>query len=152
MKIIFITVLVLLILGTSTYALVQYREDVKGGPDTVLENAVVPEGEPIFLWEYSAYEIEGILHTRISLTASYPSGAAITKTIDDIEGGCNEYSELDEDVYRHSTMIICYYAGLGRYYKVIADGDGYVVQRKEFEEASPDYSPPQQEYQDIATF
>ncbi len=49
-------------------------------------------------------------------------------------------------------MIICYYAGLGRYYKVVEDRDGYAVQRRVFEEASPDYDPPPQAYETVVRF
>ena len=116
------------------------------------ESTPTPQGPPTFSWEYEPYETPYIPHTIISLTATYPDGTRVTKVIEDIEGGCNVFTEPDADVYENSTMIMCYYAGFGRYYKVIANGQGYSVERKEFEEASPDYNPPQPGYQSIVTF
>jgi hypothetical protein len=113
---------------------------------------VVPEGKPTFAWSYSESEENGIPHTEITLVAVYENGASQKKVIGRIEGGCNSYDDQDSDVYERSKMIICYYAGLGRYYKVVADGDAYLVQRKVFEEASPDYAPPVQEFETVATF
>lgn len=106
-----------------------------------------------FEWVYeSKDEKDGIPQTAISLVAHYTDGTTEKKLVDDIEGGCNEYSSPDKDVYTGSKMIICYYAGFGRYYKVVKAGDAYLVQRKEFEEASPDYNPPVQSFQTIVQF
>ncbi len=113
----------------------------------------VPRGEPIFTWDYSEpVEKNFIPHSTISLTATYPGGETRTKEIETIEGGCNEYPEADKDVYKDSTMIICYYAGFGRYYKVVKSESKYLVQRKEFEEGSPEYVPPEQEFQTVSQF
>ncbi|HRH55703.1 MAG TPA: hypothetical protein PK609_02450 [Candidatus Paceibacterota bacterium] len=109
-------------------------------------------GDPSFEWSYKAFTENEIPYSRISLTAEYPNGATDRKEIDTIAGGCNEFIEPDADVYPQSTMIICYYAGLGHYYKVV-EGDGaYLVQRKVFEEASPEYNPEPEEFEVIAQF
>lgn len=113
---------------------------------------VAPEGDPTFTWSYVPSEKNEIPQSTISLTATYPNGAKHTKEVETIEGGCNEHPDPDKDVYKQSQMIICYYAGFGRYYKVIKAPTGYAVQRKEFEEASPDYNPPKQEFKTVATF
>lgn len=114
--------------------------------------AVVYEGAPTFTWNYRSFEKNDLPHSDISLVATYSNGMSKTKLIDTIEGGCNEYVSPDKDVYKDSTMIICYYAGFGQYYKVVERDGGYDVQRREFEEASPDYNPPKQEFKTIATF
>lgn len=113
-----------------------------------------PIGEPVFTWSYEPIdESAEIPRTSVSLTANYPDGNKITKQIEVIQGGdCNEYQSPDQDVYPKSEMIICYYAGFGEYYKVVKDVDKYLVKRKMFEEASPDYNPPQAQFEVLAEF
>lgn len=102
-----------------------------------------------FEWLYSPFEKNDMPWVKISLSAKYDDGTSETKLIDTIEGSCVDYDKRDADVYPASTMIMCYYAGFGRYYKVVKKESGYEVQRKEFEEASPEYSPPVQDFQTI---
>ncbi len=109
-------------------------------------------GAPTFEWKYAPFEKDFIPYNVISLVATYPDGATRVKEIDTIEGGCNEYVNPDKDVYLKSTEIICYYAGFGRYYKVVEEGKEYLVKRKEFEEASPDHNPPVQDFMVIERF
>lgn len=126
------------------------------------ESEAILRGEPAgaalrakqtFAWSFRSFEIDGIPRTAISLTARDIAGASsVTKDIDEIEGGCNDYPEPDADLYQYSTMIICYYAGLGRYYKVVESGTGFAVMRLVFEEAGPDYDPPIQQYEVIERF
>lgn len=105
-----------------------------------------------FEWLYFSFEKDGIPQTTISLQASYDDGTTQTKEIGTVEGNCNVYDERDADIYPGSEMIICYYAGFGRYYKVVKSGSGYIVQRKEFEEVSPDYSPPIRGFETVVIF
>lgn len=109
-------------------------------------------GLPTFIWSYESFESEMIPRTKVSITARYEDGTAETKPVETIEGNCNEYTEADADVYPKSTMIICYYAGFGRYYKVVENNGKYQVLRKEFEEASPDYEPPVANYEVLVSF
>jgi hypothetical protein len=109
----------------------------------------VPEGST-FAWTYAPSDVDGIPHSAIGLAITFPDGTVRSKAIDDIEGGCNDYPLPDADVYAGSTMITCYYAGLGRYFKIVESDDGYLVQRRIFEEASPDYSPPDLPFETIA--
>lgn len=118
--------------------------------EITVEEKVV--GIPTFTWSYKSSTIGDIPQTEISLTAKYEDGNSVTKVIDTVEGNCNEYEDADADTYERSSMIICYYAGLGRYFKVVADGAGYTVLRKIFEEASPEYDPPTHQYEAIASF
>lgn len=114
--------------------------------------AQAPVGKPTFTWSYRSSEKSGIPQTEVILSATYENGMSETHTIDQIEGSCNEYEPKDANAYERSTMIICYYAGLGRYYKVVEGTGGYTAERKVFEEASPDYDPPQQEYEVVSQF
>lgn len=115
--------------------------------------AQVDKSNAQFEWVYEPKgEKDGIPQTTVSLVAHYTDGTSEKKQIDNIEWGCNEYSNPDKDVYLGSKMIICYYAGFGRYYKVVKAGDVYLVQRKEFEEASPEYSPPVEDFKTLVQF
>ena len=150
MKNIFIIGAVLIILAISGFYFftgTPRQEMPSENPET--ETAA---GTPIFTWSYQTSEDTDIPHTAIELTATYENGTSETKIIDNIEGSCDTYENADEDVYERSTMIICYYAGLGHYFKVVADSNGYSVKRNVFEEASPEYDPPHQPYETVAIF
>ncbi len=160
MKKILIVLLILALAALGVFAATRYLVNTENAPHTgdngtqpdQSEKIAVPQGQPTFLWEYDAYETPEIHRTIISLTATYPDGTSRTKVVENIEGSCNELTDPDTNAYEHSTVIMCYYAGFGRYYKVMADDQGYTVERKEFEEASPDYNPPQEEYRSIMRF
>lgn len=143
-----VLVIVCVLIVSGVYFFTKRVESVKDTDQTI----DVPEGKPVFTWSYSSFEKNEIPRTTISLSARYENGFVVTKMIDTIEGGCNEYQERDVDVYAGSSVIICYYAGLGRYFKVVENGSIYEVKRKEFEEASPDYNPPVRTFETIATF
>lgn len=113
---------------------------------------MLPEGRPVFTWHYTPFAGEETPKTAITIRATYPNGEVVSKDIGIVEGGCNVYDNRDADVYKQSDMIICYYAGLGRYYKVVEGNGVYKVQRKIFEEASPDYNPPQQSFETVVEF
>ena len=118
----------------------------------VAEEEDVPQGEPMFTWVYSSLEEGEILRTKVSLRAMYFDGASRTKEIDTVDGTCNTYPSPDDDVYRKSEQIICYYAGLGNYFKIVAQDGKYLVQKRTFEEASPDYTPPVTGFETVAEF
>lgn len=111
-----------------------------------------PSLRPAFEWRYTPSMRGDIPYSTIALVARYPDGFVKTKDIDTIAGGCNEYEPADTDVYEKSSMIICYYAGLGHYYKVVESDGHYLVKRKVFEEASPEYAPPPEEFKTIVRF
>lgn len=121
--------------------------------EPVIQREEVPHGEPTFSWSYSTDESGEIPRTRITLRAMYFDGTSRTKEIDTVDGTCNVYPSPETDVYPKSDQIICYYAGFGLYYKVVVTGNGtYAVQRREFEEASPDYDPPVTGFETIVVF
>ncbi len=108
--------------------------------------------EPVFTWRYEEFEGEYFFNSRIFLDVTYPNGTTNTKLIDTIVGGCSDAPEQNEIIAPHSAKIICYYAGLGHYFKVIKGPQSYLVQRKIFEEATPDYNPPVYKYETVAEF
>lgn len=140
--------LCVILVASGIFFFTKNKEPIKQSESVV----TTPEGKPLFTWSYASFEKDEILRTTISLTARYANGFATTKVIDTIEGTCNEYENRDADVYSESSMIICYYAGLGRYFKVVERENLYEVKRKEFEEASPDYNPPVRTFETVATF
>lgn len=128
-----------------------FEDSIK--PSAEPENeAKTDRGLPTFTWSYESFESEMIPRTTVSINARYEDGTSETKQVETIEGNCNEYTEPDADVYSKSTMITCYYAGFGRYYKVVEKNGEYQVLRKEFEEASPDYEPPIANYEVLVNF
>jgi hypothetical protein len=143
-----VTVIILIIM---VYFLV-HRQEPQQGENPIVSTPQTPLGKPAFEWSYSYSSRSDIPWTTVHITARYPDGATTTKQLETIEGGCNEYEKRDADVYPLSQMIICYYAGLGRYYKVVEEGNGYAVKRKTFEEATPDYNPPVQQFETVTTF
>ncbi len=119
-------------------------------PRAVEESTVpAPQGAPTMTWLYVPIEGE-TPHTALSLKATYPSGTVTVLEVETIEGSCNDFEDRDADVYANSQMIICYYAGLGRYYKVVENDTAYLVQRRVFEEGTPDYMPPREEFETVA--
>ena len=152
MKIIITATIGIVVLGAIVFLVTQKEPTSSEMVGEIKDDEVKSKGEPEFSWSYEAFEEDMIPKTHISLTATYEDGTKRRQMIDTIEGDCNEYVEPDSDVYARSTMIICYYAGFGRYYKVVEADGRYAVERKEFEEASPDYEPPVQEFEVIARF
>lgn len=130
------------------YAIVQPRHKTVVPPPTTL----TPSGEPTFTWQYTYITSGDFPKTHVALTATYPDETTIKKEIDSPDGSCNEYANPDKDIYKDSTMIICYAAGLGHYYKVVQVNNEYLVKRKTFEEGSPEYTPPNLPFETIAKF
>lgn len=125
--------------------------------EEVIENKVETkispfEGDPHFEWSFVSFEEHNIPKVTIHLSAEYPNGEVKSREIETTEGSCNTYDTRDTDVYIQSEMIICYYAGFGQYYKVVESQSGYLIQKKVFEEASPDYNPPQLPFEILMKF
>ena len=153
-KVLLILGAILIILVAGFFAFNSYIYNEKQAPvdQATEETPAVALGEPTFEWKHESFTEEEIPRTTISLEARYENGTVIETEIDTIQGGCNEYVEPDDDVYEGSEMIICYYAGLGHYFKVVDSSQAYLVQRKVFEEATPDYSPEPEPFETIAQF
>lgn len=143
----FILFVLLVVIAIALYAIVPQTP-----PSTIPAPVATTEGDPMFAWTYTAVMDRNFPKTRVTLTATYPNGAVVTKDIDTADGSCNDYADPDTDVYPKSTMIICYGAGFGTYYKVVQADTAYVVMQKSFEEGSPEYNPPAQSFQEVARF
>lgn len=151
-KIILTSVAIVILLVGGFYLTIEKQELVEEPVKQKEPSVTTQEEEPTFEWSYTYSSKSDIPRSTIHLTAKYPSGASTTKQIETIEGTCNEYENRDPDVYPKSQMIICYYAGFGRYYKVVEEGASYAIKRKEFEEASPDYNPPIAPFETLVRF
>ncbi len=112
--------------------------------------------EPLaFIWRYekaSTLNSDGLPKTNVFLEAVYPNGSIDRKLIDTRDGGCNDLPDSDADSVAISHDAQCYAAGLGYHYKVTKGETSYLVQRKKFEEASPDYTPPVSAYEVVGEF
>lgn len=142
----------LLLLVTAFFALNYYIYWEKQGSGSPVPSETTGAGAPTFTWTYASSSKDDIPYSTISLAAEYPDGSVQAREIDTVVGDCNEYAEADTDTYENSTMIICYYAGLGHYFKIVEADGTYLVQRKTFEEASPDYTPPIESFKTILRF
>lgn len=145
---------VIALLGVlSFYFFTEMRNPTVPTVETViLDEEKEARGAPTFTWSYHTFEGTDFPVTEISLTAAYEDGSSETKLIEKIQGSCNDYEDPDQMIYERSTMSMCYYAGYGHYYKVIEELESYAVQRRIFEEASPDYEPPILPFETIARF
>lgn len=145
-----LAILVIVITGLAAYNAFGPRAEAPGMEGMPQETS---QGEPTFSWQYATDENGEIPQTKISLSAAYPDGSSVTKAIDTVDGTCDAYPTPDENIYAKSEQIICYYAGLGHYFKVVAEEDGtYAIRKRTFEEASPDYDPPVTGFETIVVF
>lgn len=144
-----------LILILASYLIVKENISTKiidNNQNNIKEENDYPVGLPTFSWSYEEFDKDEISQSTIFLTAEYENGVNIKKEIDTIEGGCNVFIDPDKDIYDKSEMIICYYAGLGRYYKIVKDEENFLVKRKIFEEYHPDLTPPKTDFETIYIF
>ena len=129
---------------------------------TALVNTEAPTQEtigttepPVFVWKYekaTTLNLDGLPKTNVFLEATYSNGAVERKLIATTDGGCNDLPESDADSVPTSNDAQCYAAGLGYHFKVTKGSASYLVQKKRFEEASPDYTPPASVYEVVAEF
>jgi hypothetical protein len=75
-----------------------------------------------------------------------------SKLIQISHGSCNELPDVDPDSVQGTTNVQCYGAGFGFVFKITKGEKSYQVMKKEFEEGSPGYDPPPQEYKVVAEF
>lgn len=119
------------------------------------EESNEPKEPPVFTWRFEealTLNPDGNPQTKVFLTATYENGKVESKLIKTTDGGCNELPDRDTDSAPYTESVQCYYAGLGYRFKITEGEGAYLVWQKEFEEGSPDYIPPEQEYQKVAEF
>lgn len=110
---------------------------------------------PIFNWRYeeaSTLNPDGNPSTNVFLDVNYPNKTTLSKLIQNEPGSCNSLPDAEPGSVPNSVSIQCYYAGFGAKYKIVLVSTSYQIQKKEFEEGSPDYNPPEQQYKTVAEF
>lgn len=152
-----VVVSILLILGLLVFVCKTYvYPNIKSA-------AIIPPAEnikennqpPIFTWKYTndtSLNPDGNPQTVIFLEALYPDGTIQSKRIDMTPSSCNDVPDTEVGSAPYSTNIQCYGAGLGYRFKVTTGETSYLVERKMFEESTPDYNPPQNAYEVISEF
>jgi hypothetical protein len=137
--------LIVIGLGVLAYkTFFQTTEPIVSEPTTTIPEPTASVQLPTFTWSYEADDSlnpDGNPQTNVFLSVRYPNGITKRSLIDTTQGSCNELYEAELDSVAGSANIQCYYAGLGYVFKITKGEKAYLVQRKEFEEASPDYEP-----------
>ena len=118
---------------------------VPAAPDEAAERTV--EG---FAWDLADVEDSEYDETEVTLIVRYDDGTSQRIGADTVEGSCYD-EDVETALAPGSTQITCYYAGLGHKFRVLDSDDAYLLQMRVFEEAGPDYAPPVQEFETIAT-
>lgn len=151
----FIIVVIVFIIGYFVFSKISPKNQVNDDlVSSEVVNEIVPTGKPVLTWDLQYTDETEYPETTLSLKATYENDVIITKEIDTAQGSCNVYDNPKKEViYEKSEMIICYFAGLGHYYKIVENQEGkYDVQRRIFEEGSPDHNPPVLPFETIVQF
>lgn len=111
---------------------------------------------PSLSWSYESVPNEDYPKSIVSLAIDDGSEFPSMYTVETIDGSCNtvdqsSYSDEGEKVSLagDSSPILCYFAGFGRIFRVIEEENSYVVQGKDIEEGSPEYTPPETRFETI---
>lgn len=134
------------------YALNNYIYNEKQGDNPT---PVVSMEAPTFTWRFEEADTlngDGNPNTNVFIDAKYSDGEVISKLIQVSHGSCNELPDVDGDTLSGTKNVQCYGAGFGFVFKITKGEKSYQVMKKEFDEGSPDYSPPPQEYKVVAEF
>lgn len=110
---------------------------------------------PTFSWRFEEADSlngDGNPNTNVFLNVKYSDGQTDTKLIQVSHGSCNELPDAEKDSLAGTKNVQCYGAGFGFYFKIVKGEKSYQIMKKEFDEGSPDYSPPPQEYKVVAEF
>ncbi|MDQ5952974.1 MAG: hypothetical protein QG551_202 [Patescibacteria group bacterium] len=147
-KTFFIIILTIGVLVGGFYVLNNHIYNEKQSPVTATETLEdTPREAPIFTWSFkpaNSLNGDGNPNTDVFVEAKYSDGEIVKKLVDTSHGGCNQLPDSDN--------VQCYGAGLGFNYRITKGEKSYLIERQEFEEGSPDYNPPVQDYKVIAEF
>lgn len=123
---------------------------------SVTDSVIVEGGrDVVFDWIFEEADTlngDGNPNTNVFLYAKYDDGEVVQKLIQVSHGSCNELPDADADSVPNTTNVQCYGAGFGFTFKITKGENSYLVMKKEFEEGSPDYDPPEQEYKVVSEF
>jgi hypothetical protein len=106
--------------------------------------------EPVgFSWKFEeakTLNLDSNPQTNLYVEIKYPNDEVESKLVATTDGSCNELPEADKDSFSNTTNVQCYYAGFGYRFKIVKRDNAYLVEQQEFEEGTPDYDPPTQQY------
>lgn len=112
-------------------------------------------GPATFNWRFeeaSTNNLDGNPQTNVYLTINH-DGRSMERLVDTVDGDCNIVEgERYEDDISNAGSVQCYAAGLGQQYRVTQGQYIFLVERKLFEEALPDVTPPVYEWEVVAEF
>lgn len=110
---------------------------------------------PAFAWSFEqddSLNADGLPQTNVYLTAKYADRRSVSKLVATAPGSCNELPDFKGVKLASTKAIQCYAAGYGDIFKIVKGDSSYLIQRKEFEEGSPEYNPPVQPFKTVAEF
>lgn len=91
-----------------------------------------------FEWRVdSSVNSDGMPESEVRIVIQYADGTTDNNLVDEINAECNS-EDVETTLALNSEQITCYYAGLGHKFRVIEEGDQYLVQQLTFEEATPE--------------
>jgi len=138
-----LTVILVIIVGFFTIRFLDQKRSAEISENEDVE--VVDSNPESFEWKFEdadSLNLDGQPNTDVFVEVTYESGEVRDVLVDTQPGGCNTLDSADEDNALGSKNAQCYGAGLGFTYKITKEEDSYLVKRKQFEEALPDYNPP----------
>lgn len=142
-----ILIVILVVAGIASIFLLKKQEVV-----APVVQQVETTQPPMFAWIFGKsdkLDLDGLPQSTVTLRTTYSGGIIKDTLIDTVQGSCNELPDADKDNVAHTATIQCYAAGAGERFRIIKGEQSYLVQKKEFEEGSPEYNPPEQEYKTV---
>ena len=122
-------------------------------PETKSEEAAASREPSAFAWRFEKADSmnpDGNPETDVLLDIAYTDSTIESVLIDTTPGNCNELPDPEEQRVEGTGVVQCYAAGLGYRYKITKGESSYLIERKEFEEGSPEYVPVVQEYKIVS--
>lgn len=136
----------------AAYIFISGTGEVSVKPAPVVDSTIV---ETTFSWRFAEAKtnnLDGLPKTDIFLTITY-NHRSIEKLVDTVDGGCSLLEgQIFEGDISNAGSVQCYAAGFGQQYRVTQSKYVFFVERKFFEEASPDITPSVYEWEVVSEF
>jgi hypothetical protein len=141
-------ILILILLGIAVAVFAATRRDIQSDEPQLAPMSPVSG----FEWSSQSKDMDekGIVWTDVYLMVAHADGTNEKKYIASVQGSCNDI-DADEPLALGSSVFQCYAAGFGDKFRVMDSGDAYLLQRQEFQEATPDDTSPLPEFKTILT-
>lgn len=148
-------VFIILFLVFGLFAYTSYAPTPLNMTATSTPVAVENTTPPTFVWKSEAAtttNLDGLPKTTVFVEATYADGSVVRKQIDTPDGSCNVLEDSKIERLANTSIYQCYAAGFGYYYRIAKGESSYVIQRKGFEEGSPEYTPPEYPFENVGEF